>query len=374
MVTKERYVWKWGKYMILNNCCIAGKLWTLVLENGKIASISDTPMADGVDIGGKRVIPGLVDVHTHGMLGHDTMDADFETLCRVYASHGTTSFLPTTMTMGYDDLQRVTDAKTDYPGAEILGFHFEGPYIAESQKGAQDPKNIKKPCFDDLSRFKNIRMITVAPEVEGGEAFIRRASAEMVVSLGHTACDYETALSAFDWGATCLTHTYNAMPPFHHRAPGPVGAAYERQQYVQVICDGFHVLPPVLMATYTMFGPDRMVMISDSIRPAGLPDGTYEAGGLTVVKKDGVARILENGEPGSVAGSSSTLWDCVCMCVKCGIPFDDAVQMATATPAALIGATNKGRIAVGCDADLLVISDDMQIEKVILRGQEWLLR
>lgn len=351
--------------MILNNCRIADALWTLILKDGKITAITDASLDGGVDVGGKRVIPGLVDVHTHGMLGYDTMDADFETLCHVYAAHGTTSFLPTTMTMGYDDLQKVTDAKTDYAGAEILGFHFEGPFIAESQKGAQDAKNIKAPCFEDLSRFHNIRMITVAPEVEGSEAFIRRASQEMVVSLGHTACDYETALSAFDWGATCLTHTYNAMPPLHHRAPGPIGAAFARQQYVQVICDGFHVLPPVLMATYKMFGPDRMVMISDSIRPAGLPDGTYEAGGLTVVKKDGVARVAESG---SVAGSSATLWDCVCTCVKCGIPFDDAVQMATATPAALIGATRKGRIAVGCDADLLVINDDMTIDTVIVRG------
>lgn len=354
--------------MILNNCRIADKLWNIIIENGTITAITDAPVVRDIDVGGKRVIPGLVDVHTHGMYGHDTMDADFEVLCRMYATFGTTSFLPTTMTMGYDDLQKVTDAKTDFPGAEILGLHFEGPFIAESQKGAQDPKNIKKPCYEDLARFHNIRMITVAPEVEGSEAFIRKASKEMVVSLGHTDCDFETAHAAFDWGATCLTHTYNAMPPFHHRAPGPIGAALERGMYAQVICDGFHVLPPVMLATYKLFGPDRMVMISDSIRPAGLPDGTYEAGGLTVVKKDGVARVAETG---SVAGSSSTLWDCVRTAVKCGIPFEDAVQMATATPAALIGATHKGRIAVGCDADLLIIDDNMEIDTVILRGQVW---
>ncbi len=354
--------------MILNHCRIADKLWTLVLKNGKITAIMDTALEGGIDVGEKRVIPGLVDVHTHGMFGFDTMDADFETLCRVYASCGTTSFLPTTMTMGYDDLQKVTDAKTDFAGAEILGFHFEGPFIAESQKGAQDPNNIKKPCYEDLSRFQNIRMITVAPETEGSEAFIRRASKEMVVSLGHTDCDYETALAAFEWGATCLTHTYNAMPPFHHRAPGPIGAAFDRSMYVQVICDGLHVSPSVMRATYKLFGADRMVMISDSIRPAGLPDGRYEAGGLAIVKQDGVARVAESG---ALAGSSATLWDCVCAAVKCGIPFDDAVQMATATPAALIGATHKGRIAVGCDADLLIINEDMTIDTVILRGEVW---
>ncbi len=354
--------------MILNNCLIAGKLWSLTLENGKIAAISPQPVEGGVDVGGKRVIPGLVDVHTHGMLGYDTMDADFETLCRVYASCGTTSFLPTTMTMGYDDLQKVTDAQIDFAGAKILGFHFEGPYIAASQKGAQDPNNIKNPCFEDLSRFQNIRMITVAPEKEGSEAFIHCASKDIVVSLGHTDCDYETARSAFEWGATCLTHTYNAMPPFHHRAPGPIGAAFDRNMYVQVICDGLHVAPSVMLATYKMFGADRMVMISDSIRSAGLPDGTYEAGGLTIVKQDGVARVVDSG---ALAGSSSTLWDCVRTAVKCGIPFDDAVQMATATPAQLIGAPHKGRIAVGCDADLLIINDQMDIDTVIVRGQVW---
>ncbi len=354
--------------MILNNCRIAGKLWSIEIENGKIAAISEMPKGGGIDIGGKRVIPGLVDIHTHGMLGYDTMDADFEALCRVYASYGTTSFLPTTMTMGYDDLQKVTDAKIDYPGAEILGFHFEGPYIAETKKGAQDANNIKNPCFEDLSRFKNIRMITVAPEKEGSEDFIRRASKDMVVSLGHTDCDYEIAWKAFEWGATCLTHTYNAMPPFHHRAPGPIGAALMRDVYVQVICDGFHVAPAVMLATYKMFGPNRMVMISDSIRTAGMPDGMYEAGGLTVVKRKGITHVAESD---TIAGSSSTLWDCVRTAVRCGIPFDDAVMMATITPATLIGASNKGRVAVGWDADLLVINDKLEIETVFLRGREW---
>ena len=354
--------------MILNNCRIADQLWTLVLKNGKISAIMDSPLEGGVDVGGKRVIPGLVDVHTHGMCGVDTMDADFETLCRMYANCGTTAFLPTTMTMSYDDLQKVTDANTAFPGAEILGFHFEGPFIAESKKGAQNAKNIKKPCFEDLARFQKIRMITVAPEAEGSEDFIRQAAKEMVVSLGHTDCDYDTALAAFEWGATCLTHMYNAMPPLHHRSPGPIGAAFDRHMYVQVICDGLHIAPSTLRVTYKLFGADRMVMISDSIRPAGLPDGVYEAGGLTIDKKDGVAYVAESG---ALAGSSATLWDCVCTAVRCGIPFDDAVKMATVTPATLIGATNKGRIAVGCDADLLIINDDMTIENVILRGEIW---
>lgn len=226
-------------------------------------------------------------------MGLDTMDADFKPMCRFYAEHGTTSFLPTTMTMGYDALERVTNAETDFPGADILGFHFEGPYISAKHKGTQNEKYIKNPSVEEFSRFKNVKMVTVAPELAGSEEFIRAVTPDCTVSLGHTDCDYETALAAIDSGASCLTHTYNAMPPFHHRNPGPVGAAFERHIYAQIICDGFHISRPVVLATYKMFGADRMTLISDSIRSAGLPDGEYESGGLKVFLKDGAARLAD---------------------------------------------------------------------------------
>ena len=352
--------------MNINNAIVNGKRVNIEIKDGKITAISETAFQNGYDAGGKRVIPGLIDVHTHGCIGMDTMDADFERMCDFYAKNGTTSFLPTTMTMGYDDLLKVVNAKTDFKGANILGFHFEGPYISPTYKGAQNEKYIKNPDIEGFKQFKNVKMITIAPELEGSEEFIKEVSKYCVVSIGHSACDYETALKAMDCGANCLTHTYNAMPPLHHRNPGPIGAAIEKNIYVQVICDGFHVLKPIVLSTYRTFGKERMVIISDSIRPAGLPDGEYESGGLKVILRDNIAKL----EDGTVAGSSSTLWFCVKKAVEMGIEFEDAVYMATETPAAMLG-INKGKIAVGYDADLLVIDDKMNIEKVIIAGEEY---
>ncbi len=350
--------------MIIYNAEINGELKTVKLDGGKIVSVEPDTGRGDIDAGGNLLLPGLIDVHTHGCIGMDTMDADFEPMCRFYAEHGTTSFLPTTMTMGYDALERVTKAKTDFPGAEILGFHFEGPYISEKHRGAQNPAYIKKPSAAEFSRFKNVKMVTIAPESEGSAEFIRAVTPECIVSIGHTDCTYETALEAIENGASCLTHTYNAMPPFHHRNPGPIGAAFEKHIYAQIICDGFHISKPVVLATYKMFGADRMVLISDSIRSAGLPDGEYESGGLKVFLKDGAARLAD----GTIAGSSATLLDCVKKAVEFGIPLDDAVRMASRTPAELLG-VKKGRIEPGYDADLLITDRELNIKTVITAGK-----
>ena len=350
--------------MIIYNAEINGELKTVKLKDGKIVSVEPNTGRGDIDAGGNLLLPGLIDVHTHGCIGMDTMDADFAPMCRFYAEHGTTSFLPTTMTMGYDALERVTKAKTDFPGAEILGFHFEGPYISEKHKGAQNPAYIKKPSAEEFSRFKNVKMVTIAPESEGSAEFIRAVTPECIVSIGHTDCTYETALEAIENGASCLTHTYNAMPPFHHRNPGPIGAAFEKHIYAQIICDGFHISKPVVLATYKMFGADRMVLISDSIRSAGLPDGEYESGGLRVFLKDGAARLAD----GTIAGSSATLLDCVKKAVEFGIPLDDAVRMASRTPAELLG-VKKGRIEPGYDADLLITDRKLNIKTVITAGK-----
>ena len=350
--------------MIISNANIGGELKSIVIEGGKIAKITDTLIQNGIDVKGKRVIPGLIDVHTHGCIGYDTMDADFEPMCRYYAEHGTTSFLPTTMTMSYDSLMAVCSAETDFSGANILGFHFEGPYINKKYKGAQNEKYIKKPDINEFKSFKNVKMITVAPETEGCMEFIRDISKDCVVSIGHTDCDYETAIKAIENGALSLTHTFNAMPPLHHRNPGPIGAGAEKHIYAQLICDGFHISKPVVLAAYKMFGADRLTLISDSIRPAGLPDGEYESGGLAVRVENQSIRLLD----GTIAGSYATLWDCVKKAVEFGIPFSDAVKMATETPAECLG-VKKGKIAQGYDADLLIISDDMEIETVIIGGE-----
>lgn len=350
--------------MIIYNAEISGKLRSVTINDGIIENVGENLSHGDIDAEGNRLIPGLIDVHTHGCIGFDTMDADFEPMCRFYAEHGTTSFLPTTMTMGYDDLERVTKAEIDFFGANILGFHFEGPYISAKHKGAQNEKYIKNPSVYEFSRFKNVKMITVAPELSGSVEFIKAVTPDCIVSLGHTDCDYETALAAIDSGALCLTHTYNAMPPFHHRNSGPIGAAFERHIYAQVICDGFHISRPVVLATYKMFGADRMTLISDSIRSAGLPDGEYESGGLKVYLKNGAARLAD----GTIAGSSATLLDCVKTAVSFGIPFDDAVKMASETPANLLG-IKKGRIECGYDADLLIVDGELNLKTVIIGGE-----
>lgn len=350
--------------MIIYNCLIEGRLKSIEIEEGKIKSVGENVSRGDIDAAGRRVIPGLIDIHTHGCNGIDTLDADFEPMCRFYAEHGTTSFLATAMTASYEKLLDVTGSKTDFEGANILGFHLEGPYISPQFKGAQNAEFIQAPNIAGFGGLKNVKLVTLAPEVEGSIDFIRAVAPEVVVSIGHTSCDYETALRAIEAGAKSLTHTYNAMPPLHHRRPGPIGAAFEKHIYAEIICDGFHISKPVVLATYAMFGRERMILVSDSIRSAGCPDGEYDSGGLQVFVKNGAAHLAD----GTIAGSNSMLWGCVKTAVSFGIGFDDAVAMATSTPAALLG-VNKGNIKPGYDADLLIISDNMEIDSVIVGGE-----
>ncbi len=350
--------------MILKNLLIDGQACDLTAENGKITALAPhTAGGDGEDFGGAVAIPGLVDIHTHGCDGHDTMDGELEGISAFLGQNGTTSFLPTTMTMDIDTIRKAMNADTNVSGAQVLGFHMEGPYIATKYKGAQNEKFIKAPDLAEFNSLPNVKMVTLAPELAGSMEFIRGCRA--AVSLGHTACDYDTAIEAIGAGACCLTHTFNAMPPFHHRNPGPIGAAIDRRIYVQVISDGLHLHKAVVMTLYKLFGPDRMVLISDSMRATGLSDGDYEFGGQTIEVRGSVARTLD----GAIAGSTSTLWQCVNKAVEFGIPFEDAVRMATAVPAEIIGATGKGRLAVGYDADLLILNADRTLNKVMIAGK-----
>jgi len=354
---------------IIKNASLFGKICNVECEDGKIVSVNEEKGLIGYDADGRTVIPGLIEVHAHGCIGMDTLDGDFAPMCDFMAKNGTTTWLPTTMTVDAETLIEVTHKKTDFPGCHIPGFHLEGPYISPKYKGAQNEAYIKAPTYEEFSKFNNVKMITIAPEQPDSMEFIRRITSEGVIaSIGHSDANYDTSIEAIEAGVHCLTHTFNRMLPLHHRDPGPIAAGSEKGIWAQMITDGIHVHNSMILAALKMYGRDRMTLISDSIRPAGLPEGTVsESGGIPVVVRDG-AVYLEGTD--TLAGSGATLWNCVKHCVSIGIPFEDAVMMATRTPAKLLG-LKKGEIREGFDADLLIINDKMEIDDVFISGKRY---
>lgn len=346
---------------VFKNLILNGKIVDIICESGKIVSIGRTD-TDGVDFFGKKVYAGLVDIHTHGMGGVDVMDGNICLLAHIYAKNGTTAFMPTTMSADMNTIIKILTMDAHRrDGADVVGYHLEGPYIHSDYVGAQNPTFIRNPDLDEFKEYKNVGMITIAPELEGAMELIQKANA--VVSLGHTSADYETTLQAAKHGAKCLTHTFNAMKPIHHRMPGPIGAAYDADMYIQVICDGIHVHPTVIRMLYRLFGADRMILISDSMRATGLPDGEYELGGQMMTLCNGIARTSK----GALAGSTSTLFECVRRAIEFGIPEKDAFKMAAETPAQLLG-IKKGRIQPGYDCDLIILDKNGFLDTVIVKG------
>ncbi len=337
-------------------------LTDITVKNGKIESVLPTD-ADGVDCGGAWVFPGLIDIHSHGCMGYDVMDGKraIEKIAQYQRAHGITTYYPTTVTQDFSLLESVVNALLSLENAaHIYGFHIEGPYINKKYKGAQNEDHIIPPDREGFSRLKNASLVTVAPEVEGALNFI--SECECVVCLGHTAATFEQADRGFKAGAKCITHTFNAMPPFHHRDTSVIGAGIENNAYAQLICDGLHVSRPAVTMLYRTFGKDRVILISDSMRATGLGDGEYELGGQMMTVKDGAARTPD----GALAGSTTNLFDCVKKAIEFGIPVRDAFDMASKTPAALMG-LNKGVLDVGYDADFIILDEKLNlIETVIL--------
>lgn len=329
----------------------------------------------GFDASGCYVVPGFVDIHTHGAVGEDFSDGKPEGLqpmADYYAAHGVTSFLATTMTLPESVLTPAMHAIREFRrtgGAKCAGVHLEGPFLSAAKKGAQAECNLHRPdaaLFDRLNEASGgqVRLVTVACEEPGGMEFIRNVSKKCTVSLGHTVADYDTAMEAFAAGASHATHLYNGMPGLLHRAPGVIGAAFDSGASVELICDGLHIHPAVIRATAKLFG-DKLNLISDSLRCAGMPDGDYELGGQPIVLKSGKATLLD----GTLAGSCISLLDAVRNNVRFGLPLADMCYAASTAPAMAVGLTDVGAIQPGKCADLLVLDRELGLKAVFVNGQ-----
>lgn len=359
------------------------------IENGyfteKAADSGETAGADAagtvIDAAGDYLIPGLVDVHFHGCAGYDFSDGTKEALAAIGAyevKNGITSICPASMTLPEETLAAVCENAYAYAGecktgARLCGIHLEGPFISMEKKGAQNPAYIKKPdtaMFERLQKAANglVRLITIAPEVTGAEAFIRELADKVHISIGHTCCDYDTACAAFALGADHVTHFYNAMPPFTHRAPGVFGAAYDAKHVMpELICDGIHIDPSAVRVAFGLFGKERMILISDSMMATGMEDGTYALGGLPVTVHGNLATL----EDGTIAGSATNLMDCMRTAVSMGIPLETAVRCATYNPAKSIGVDDVcGSIEAGKYGDCVLLSrENLSTRAVILGGE-----
>ncbi len=339
--------------------------------------ITDAPTSEAthvVDAQGLYVIPGLVDVHVHGAMGHDFCDGNAKGLSSIAAyfkSHGITSFCPTSMTLPADTLKNIFQSIREVPVskeyARIVGIHMEGPFISPAKKGAQKDSYISQPdieLFGSLSQACDgrIRLITIAPEAAGSMEFIQALHQDTVISLGHTEANYEMADKAFKAGARHVSHLFNAMPPLHHRDPGVIGAAADNPHVmVEVICDGIHIHPSVIRTIFKIFGDDRVVFISDAMRATGMEDGIYELGGQDVYKKGNRATLKD----GTLAGSATNLFDCMKTAVSFGIPLESAIKAATLNPARSIDADSIGCLSAGKEADVLLVDKDLNLVDVL---------
>lgn len=350
------------------------------VENGRFAHVLEDVPGPAEDLDGALVIPGLVDIHVHGCAGADFSDGDYAGLVRMaryLARRGVTSFAPASMTLSYDALDKAFHAAARLhreglaDGARLMGIQMEGPFLSREKRGSQNPAYLRLPDWDRFLRLYDaaeglLRIVDVAPELPGAVEFTRRASEKCRVSVAHTAAGYDQAAAVFDAGATHLTHLFNAMSGIHHRHPGPIGAASERENVTaELICDGIHVHPSAVRMAFRLF-PGRICLISDALRCCGMADGSYSLGGQEILLSGGVARLTG----GAIAGSAADLYQCMRRAVSFGIPREQAVWAATALPARVIGRESEtGAIADGRAADFVICGGELEPEAVYLGGK-----
>lgn len=361
--------------MILKNAnaFINGKFEIANIEiyDNKIVSLAAVPDDNAVDCEGKYVIPGLVDIHTHGCMGHDFSSCSAEDIADMqayYLKNGITSILATTVSLSDDAIIKAvsnikTAASKDTTGAKIRGINLEGPYLSPKKCGAHDSSLLKEPDADFINSLGDfIKIVNAAPEYNNTGDLIRRFKGK--VSIAHTDCDYSTAMKAIDLGADHITHIFNAMNGLHHRKPGVIGAFFDSNAIAEIICDSIHLDSAILRM---MFGAksDNLAIISDSMSATGLFDGEYLLGNLKVYVKDAVATLAD----GTLAGSAMNIYDMMKNLIRIGVPKEKAIKSATQIPAQSAGLAGIGMLAPDYDADILIVNEDFSIYKIISGGK-----
>lgn len=392
MIIRNVKVYTEGKEFIEGEIATQGGRIREVGYNKSIQSgISavEEPVLDGE---GCYAIPGLIDLHFHGCCGYDFCDGTKEAIAKIAeyeASIGVAAISPATMTLPVEELERILSVAAEYKreakgstdtaagcekAADLVGVNMEGPFISEAKKGAQDERNIISCDAEICRRFLEaseglVRFVGIAPECnENAAEFIREMKDKVHISLAHTNADYDTAMAAFDAGADHAVHLYNAMPAFTHRNPGVVGAVSDSAHvYAEMICDGIHIHPSVVRASFKMLGAERIVLVSDSMRATGMPDGQYTLGGLDVNVAGGKATLVSNG---ALAGSATNLMECMKrLVVKMGIPLETAVACATVNPARCLGIYDEyGSVAPGKKADIVLLDEELNLKAVVKDG------
>lgn len=334
------------------------------------------------DLGGCFLIPGLTDLHFHGCRGADLSDGDaagLQVMADYELSRGVTQICPAGMTLPEEQLMAIcrtaaAHKKTARHGAELVGINLEGPFLSRAKKGAQNAAWLHAPDAALLKRLMAaseglVKLVSVAPEEPGALDFIRAVKNDVTVAVAHTAANYDEALAAFRAGARQVTHLFNAMNPFLHRDPGPVGAAADSDCMVELICDGVHIHPAVVRSAFRLFGADRVILISDTLRAAGMPDGRYTLGGQEVTVRGPRATLAD----GTLAGSVTDLMAGLRNAVRFGVPLRDAVKAAAVNPARALGLYDRfGSLDPGKEANIAVLNGDLSLRAVIFRGSFFL--
>lgn len=343
-------------------------------DGGRISSLS---VCGGENADGLLVLPGFVDIHTHGGDGVDWCDcceSMLQKLSMYYAKRGVTSVCPTTMTLPESELSRIfasiESVKGNECGAYIHGINMEGPYISYEKRGAQNPGYIRpadESEFDRLNAISEIMLVDLAPEMTGALGFAKNVSKKAVCSVAHTNASFEEAIKGFENGFCHATHLFNAMTAFESRSPGVVGAVFSSDSVTaELICDGFHLAPATVKLAFRILGADRAVAISDSLSSAGCSDGEYVLGGQKVIVKNSRAHL----ENGTIAGSTTNLFEEFKNLLSFGVPFREALASCTINPARVIGKDNVcGSIREGKNADLVFVDEKMTVVHVVIRGK-----